>query len=94
MKRKIHAEHYSFHNLPEGHNLDDPYLPTGVDLKPEVHPRDEIQFNASLKSFKLNAAKRLLSSIGRTKASIMPSNQAPINDTHISSVEDEEENEE
>lgn len=94
MKKKILAEDWSVYTLPEPYNLDDPYLPTGVDLEPEVHPRSEIQMNASktIKKIKLNAAARLrsvLKSSTKKNASIMPSNQAPHNDTHISSVEDE-----
>ena len=84
MKKKILAEDWSVYTLPEPYNPDDPYLPTGVDLEPEVHPRSEIQMNA--KRINLNAAARLASVL--KKASIMPSNQAPNNDTHISSVED------
>lgn len=87
MKKKVSAESWSVNTVPQGHNLDDPFLPTGIDLEPEVHPQNETQLFAS---FKLNAAKRLSSSLGLRKASIMPSNQAVGNDTHISSVEDEE----
>lgn len=79
---------------PEIRDLDAPYLPTGVDLEPEVHPRSEILMNAS-KRIKLGAAARLTSVLNkvpiRRNASIMPSNQARSNDTHISSVEDAEE---
>jgi hypothetical protein len=90
MKKKIVAEDWSVYTLPEPYNPDDPYLPTGVDLEPEVHPRSEIQMNASkTKKIKLNAAARLTSVL--KNASIMPSNQAPNNDTHISSVDDVEE---
>jgi len=91
-KKKVQAEDYSFNALPEGHNLDDPYLPTGVDLEPEVHPRSEMQMNASLLSkVKLGAAARLTTALKEErKASIMPSNQAGDHDTHISSVEDED----
>jgi len=88
MKKKIVAEDWSVYTLPEPYNPDDPYLPTGVDLEPEVHPRSEIQTNAALKKIRLNAAARLSSVLN--KASIMPSNQAPNNDTHISSVEEPE----
>ena len=87
MKKKVNAESWSVNTVPQGHNLDDPYLPTGVDLEPEIHPQNETQLFAS---FKLNAAKRLSSSLGiKKKASIMPSNQAVDTDTHISSVDDE-----
>jgi hypothetical protein len=88
MKKKILAEDWSVYTLPEPYNPDDPYLPTGVDLEPEVHPRSEIQMNAKridARKIKLNAAARLASVLNN--ASIMPSNQAPDNDTHISSVD-------
>jgi len=81
MKRKVNAESWSVNTVPQGHNLDDPYLPTGIDLEPEVHPQSEIQ---------LNAAARLVASLGiKKKASIMPSNQAVDTDTHISSVDED-----
>jgi hypothetical protein len=80
--KKVNAESWSVMTTPEVRDLDAPYLPTGVDLEPEIHPKSEILLNAS-RRIKLNAAKRL--------ASIMPSNQATDNDTHISSVEDSDE---
>jgi hypothetical protein len=87
-KAEIDAESYSFNTVPSGLNLEEPYLKTGIDSKPEVHPRQEIQMNAS---FKLNAAARLTASLKiKKKASIMPSNQSGDHDTHISSVEDVE----
>jgi hypothetical protein len=87
MKKKINAESYSFNTVAPNHNLDEPYLPTGVDLEPEVHPKSEILLNAA--QFKLNAAHRLVATLKtRRSASIMPSNQAGDHDTHISSVED------
>jgi hypothetical protein len=80
--KKINAESYSFNTVPSGLNLEEPYLKTGIDSKPEVHPRREIQ---------LNAAARLVASLvkkRKSKASIMPSNQAGDHDTHISSTSD------
>jgi len=92
MKRKVSAESWSVMTTPEVRDLDAPYLPTGVDLEPEVHPKSEILLNAA---FKLNAAKRLASTLKQgsisRNASIMPSNQAVDTDTHISSVEDPDE---
>jgi hypothetical protein len=86
MKKKVSAESWSVMTTPEIRDLDAPYLPTGVDLKPEVHPRTEIL---------LNAARRLVSALGtKSRASIMPSNQEPDNDTHISSVEEPEDSDE
>jgi hypothetical protein len=87
---KITAEDYSFNTVAPNHNLDEPYLPTGVDLEPEVHPKSEILLNAT--NFKLNAAHRLVVTL-KKEASIMPSNQAGDHDTHISSVEQEDEEE-
>jgi hypothetical protein len=85
--KKVNAESWSVMTTPEVRDLDAPYLPTGVDSEPEVHPKSEILLNAG--RIKLNAAKRLASTLKH--ASIMPSNQATDNDTHISSVEDVDE---
>lgn len=65
--------------LPQGHNLDDSYLKTGIDLDPDKRPTEPV----SDPGVPLNAAARLAASIQNTV-------QNEGTDTFISKVEAEE----